>query len=65
MAIDYALNYADMFTAVASILEAKLVPFITSSPGCRKSELVKDLDEKYTMELIDIRLSMLEPSDIN
>lgn len=33
MAIDYALNYADMFTAVSSVLEAKLVPFITSSPG--------------------------------
>ena len=65
MAIDYALNYADMFTAVSSVLEAKLVPFITSSPGQGKSALVKDLADKYNMELIDIRLSMLEPSDIN
>ena len=65
MAIDYALNYADMFTAVSSVLEAKLVPFITSAPGQGKSALVKDLADKYNMELIDIRLSMLEPSDIN
>lgn len=62
---EYSLNYQETFAALVKTLEANLVPFITSSPGMGKSALVKQLAASFNMELIDIRLSMLEPSDLN
>lgn len=65
MSFGYSLNYDELFHTLLRTLEANLVPFITSSPGTGKSALVKHLADTYDMELIDIRLSMLESSDLN
>lgn len=50
--------------AIEACLMARLVPFVQSSPGCGKSAIVKQIAEKNNLELIDIRLSSLEPTDL-
>lgn len=41
------------------------VPFITGSPGASKSSQVKQYAEKNKLKLVDLRLSQLEPYDLN
>lgn len=42
-----------------------IVPFIQSSPGMGKSSIVKQIAEEYNLQLIDCRLSTMEPTDLN
>ena len=46
-------------------LAAGLVPFITSAPGAGKSSLVHAIAKAYKLQLIDIRLSMADPTDMS
>tara|TARA_B100000929_G_scaffold108179_2_gene85747 strand:- start:7068 stop:8099 length:1032 start_codon:yes stop_codon:yes gene_type:complete len=46
-------------------LEAGLVPIVLSSPGMGKSSLAKLLAKKFNLELIDIRLSYCDQTDLN
>jgi len=48
-----------------NILNARLVPSLISSPGIGKSALAKSIAAKHNMKLIDIRLSQMDPSDLN
>lgn len=47
------------------ILNARLVPSLISSPGIGKSALARSIAKKHNMKLIDIRLSQMDPSDLN
>ena len=47
-----------------SVLAANRVPFIQGSPGISKSDVVKEVAKKFNLELIDIRLSQVEPCDL-
>jgi hypothetical protein len=47
------------------ILNARLVPSLISSPGIGKSALARAIADKHDMQLIDIRLSQMDPSDLN
>ena len=49
---------------VEHILKNKLVSFLHGSPGIGKSTLVKNIADKYNLELIDVRLSQCEPVDL-
>ena len=44
--------------------KSQLVPFIQGSPGLGKSAIIKEIAEEYNLELIDIRLSQCDPSDL-
>ena len=44
---------------------SNLVPFIKSSPGAGKSQIMYALAKQYNLDLIDIRLSMCDPTDLN
>lgn len=46
-------------------LESGVVPFIQGEPGCGKSAIVKQIAKEYQLELIDVRLSMLDQTDIH
>lgn len=50
---------------LASILKARLVPMLGGSPGIGKSAIVKQIAEEFNLELIDIRLSYCDPTDLN
>lgn len=41
-----------------------LVPFVQSSPGCGKSSIVKQIADKFNAQLIDVRLSTCDPTDL-
>ena len=45
-------------------IQASLVPFIQSSPGCGKSQIVKQIAKEYNLQLIDLRLSTCDPTDL-
>ena len=49
---------------LTDILFAGLVPYVTSSPGLGKSAIVKQVADSLNLELIDVRLSQLDPSDL-
>ena len=50
---------------VERCFNAGLPPFVKSSPGIGKSAIMKQLAKDYNLELIDIRLSMCDPTDLN
>lgn len=47
------------------VLKTKRVPMLHGSPGISKSAIAKQLADMFNLELIDIRLSSLEPTDLN
>lgn len=49
---------------VMDVLKARLVPFLQSSPGIGKSALAKEIAEDNNLKMIDIRLSQMDPSDL-
>ena len=59
----YTVTTRAMPQVLATLIEAGLVPFITSSPGMGKSAIVAQLAEAGNLKLIDHRLSTSEPTD--
>lgn len=47
-----------------TLFKAKIVPFLHSSPGLGKSSVAKQVADKYKMEVIDLRLTEMDASDI-
>lgn len=52
-------------TMVTTAIKAGLVPMIHGSPGCGKSEVVHGIAKDFNLKVIDLRLSQLDPSDLN
>ena len=50
--------------ALIKCFKAKLVPFLQSSPGMGKSSIIKEIAKEWNLELIDVRLSTMEPVDL-
>ena len=48
-----------------NVLAAGLVPFLQSSPGIGKSSIVREIAKEYNLELIDIRLAQVDPTELN
>ena len=49
---------------ITNYLKAKLVPMLTGSPGCGKSQIVYAIAEEYNLKVIDLRLSQCDPCDL-
>ena len=47
-----------------SLIESKLPTFIWGSPGIGKSSIVKQIAKESNLEFIDLRLSLLDPTDL-
>jgi len=50
---------------IMDVLEAGLVPFVKSSPGSGKSEIMASIAEELGLHMIDHRLSTSEPTDMS
>ena len=46
-------------------LKARKVPFLIGSPGQGKSDSIKQIANKFNLKFVDIRLSQMDPLDIN
>lgn len=55
----------DLNEALIRVLLTQNVPMIHASPGVGKSQIVKQLADKYSLELIDMRLSQYDATDLN
>ena len=60
----YSLKPSEVKPCVEACMQARLVPFLRSSPGLGKSSIVKQIANEYGLKLIDLRLSSMEPSDL-
>ena len=59
------LSLKETKLAVDDILAAKLVPNILASPGVGKSDLLRQVAQKYNLKVIDFRLAQSDPTDLN
>ncbi|AYA64283.1 AAA family ATPase [Alteromonas sp. RKMC-009] len=50
---------------IETSIQAGLVPMLHGSPGIGKSDVVKQIAEEYNLQLIDVRLSQCDPTDLN
>ncbi|MBN2825782.1 MAG: MoxR family ATPase [Campylobacterales bacterium] len=51
-------------TTVTKLIDQKLPVFIWGAPGIGKSSIVKAIAKEQEMEFIDLRLSLLDPTDL-
>jgi hypothetical protein len=51
--------------AIMDVLYARLVPYISGSPGCGKSDIVRQVANNLNLHLIDVRLSQMDSVDLN
>ena len=49
---------------VMHAMKSGVVPMIHGSPGLGKSDLIKSICSTLNLQLIDIRLSQIEPTDL-
>lgn len=61
----YTLSPSKVKDCVTTCMQARLVPFLISSPGMGKSSIVKQIADEYSLKLIDCRLSSMDPVDLN
>jgi len=61
----YSMKPSQTKEAIIRCMLASLVPFVQSSPGMGKSSLVRQIGEENDLEVIDVRLSVLEPTDLS
>ena len=59
------VNSVEMTDHIKSVLNAGLTPMIHGDPGIGKSDIVKAIAAAGKMEVIDIRLSQCDPTDLN
>lgn len=48
-----------------TLLKSNIVPFLHSSPALGKSSIVRQIANKYNLELIDVRLTEMDSTDFN
>ena len=54
----------DLKNTLSKLIEAKLPTFVWGSPGIGKSSIVKQIAKEQDLEFIDLRLSLLDPTDL-
>jgi len=50
---------------IREVLKARLVPMLHGSPGIGKSDITSQIADEFNLQLIDIRLSQCDPTDLN
>lgn len=60
-----SVNAVTAKAMVIATMQAGLVPFLTGSPGIGKSSIFHEIAKMGQLEIIDLRLSQCDPTDIN
>ena len=58
------MKASELITTLESMIAVKLPAFIWGPPGIGKSSIVKDIANRNNLEFIDLRLSLLDPTDL-
>jgi len=58
------MKASDITKVVSHLMAKKLPVFIWGAPGIGKSSIVKQIATKQNLEFIDLRLSLLDPTDL-
>lgn len=58
------LDVVEATSVIERVLKTTIVPFLWGPPGIGKSTIVRDIAKKNNWELIDLRLSLLNPVDL-
>lgn len=58
------MNSIELKESLVDIIQAGLVPMVTSVPGAGKSDIIKSIAKEYSLELTDLRLSQCDPTDL-
>lgn len=58
------MNSVELIKMLKICLKSNVVPFIQGSPGIGKSDIVRSIANKANLQVIDVRLSQCDPSDL-
>ena len=59
------ISATSMIEALNTVLMSKLTPMLIGSPGIGKSDIVKSVAKMHNLKLIDMRLALSDPTDLN
>lgn len=59
-----SISTTELYTYLDTLIESDTPVFIHGSPGIGKSYIVADIAEKKNLELVDVRLSQMDPVDL-
>ncbi len=62
--MSFEVSIKEATPLIEDCFRAGLVPMLHGSPGVGKSACLKAIAEKYKLELVDIRLSQVDPTDL-
>lgn len=54
----------DTIKAMYSLIDAKIATFLWGAPGIGKSSIIKQIAKEMGIECIDLRLSLMDPTDL-
>ena len=58
------MNSIDLKKSLIPLIKSQIPTFIWGSPGVGKSSLISQIAQESNMEFIDLRLSLLDPTDL-
>ena len=58
------MKASDITKVINKLIAQKLPVFIWGAPGIGKSSIVKEIAQKQKLEFLDLRLSLLDPTDL-
>ena len=54
----------DTIETMRSLIDSKIPTFLWGAPGIGKSSIIKQLAREKEVECIDLRLSLMDPTDL-
>lgn len=59
-----SITTSELFAYLDTLIDADIPVFIHGSPGIGKSYIVAEMAKKHSLELVDVRLSQMDPVDL-
>lgn len=59
-----SITTSELYTHLDTLINADIPVFINGSPGIGKSYIVAEVAKKHSLELVDVRLSQMDPVDL-
>ena len=59
-----SITTSELYTHLDTLINADIPVFIHGSPGIGKSYIVAEVAKKHSLELVDVRLSQMDPVDL-